>query len=204
MSVMTDFDLTRASRSVVISPYQPRWPEEFCSIAGRIRELVGAAAVRIDHIGSTAVPGLGAKDVIDVQLTVANLDMAGAVTTPLRAAGFRQGDAFLYDEFRAMAPADPGLRKLYLREPEGARRTHIHVRELGRFNQRYALLFRDYLRASPAVRAEYEIIKRRVAELFPESIDGYMFLKDPVLHIINEAATLWATMVGWMPDHEFV
>jgi GrpB-like predicted nucleotidyltransferase (UPF0157 family) len=161
--------------------------------------------VRIDHIGSTAVPGLGAKDVIDVQVTVADLDRAGgAVAIPLRAAGFRRGDAFVHDEFPAMATADPGLCKLYLREPEGARRTHVHVRELGRFNQRYALLFRDYLRSSAAVRAEYEAVKRRAAQLFPESIDGYLFLKDPVVHIIYEAATLWATMVGWVPDHEFV
>jgi GrpB-like predicted nucleotidyltransferase (UPF0157 family) len=201
---MTEFDLTKRARPVVISPYQPNWPEEFRMIGGRIRELVGAAAVRIDHIGSTAVPGLGAKDVIDVQVTVADLDMAGAVATPLRAAGFRRGDAFVYDEFPGMAMADPGLCKLYLRESEGTRRTHVHVRELGRFNQRYALLFRDYLRSSAVVRAEYEVVKRRAAQLFPESIDGYLFLKDPVVHIIHEAATLWSTMVGWVPDHEFV
>jgi GrpB-like predicted nucleotidyltransferase (UPF0157 family) len=201
---MRELDLTRKSRLVVISPYQPRWPEEFRTIGGHIRELVGSAAVRIDHIGSTAVTGLGAKDIIDVQVTVADLDLAGSVVTPLRAAGFRQEDEFVYDEFPAMSMADPGLRKLYLREPEGERRTHIHIRELGRFNQRYALLFRDYLRASAAVRAEYEVVKRRAAQLFPESIDGYLFLKDPVVHIIYEAATLWATMVGWMPDDEFV
>ena len=126
------------------------------------------------------------------------------MATPLRAAGFCQGDEFVYDEFPAMAMADPGLRKLFMREPEGERRAHIHVRELGRFNQRYPLLFRDYLRASTAVRAEYEVVKRRAAQLFPESIDGYSFLKDPIVRIIYEAATLWATMVGWMPDHEFV
>jgi GrpB-like predicted nucleotidyltransferase (UPF0157 family) len=204
MSVMADFDLTGTSQRVVITPYKPYWPEEFRSMAGRIRDVVGPAAVRIDHIGSTAVPGLGAKDVIDVQVTVAELDMADAVVTPLRAAGFRRGDTILYDESPAMATADPGLRKLYMREPEGTRRTHIHVRELGRFNQRYPLLFRDYLRASPAVRAEYEAVKRRAAHLFPESIDGYLFVKDPVVHIIYEAATLWATVVGWVPDHEFV
>jgi GrpB-like predicted nucleotidyltransferase (UPF0157 family) len=201
---MPEFDLTRTSRPVVISPYQPRWPEEFRTIGGRIRELVGAGSVRIDHIGSTAVPGLGAKDVIDVQVTVADLDLAGAAVTPLQSAGFRQGDQFVYDEFPTMSTADPGLRKLYLREAEGERRTHIHIRELGRFNQRYALQFRDYLRASGAVRAEYEVVKRRAAQLFPESIDGYLFLKDPVVHIIYEAATLWATMVGWMPDDEFL
>jgi GrpB-like predicted nucleotidyltransferase (UPF0157 family) len=201
---VTPDDLAPRSRPVVITPYQPRWAEEFRTIGGRIRELVGAASVRIDHIGSTAVPGLGAKDVIDVQVTVADFDRAGAVVAPLRAAGFRQGDELVYDEFPALPKTDPGLRKLYLREPEGERRTHVHVRELGRFNQRYALLFRDYLRASPAVRGDYEAVKRQAARLFPESIDGYLSVKDPVVRIIYEAATLWATAVSWRPDNDFI
>jgi GrpB-like predicted nucleotidyltransferase (UPF0157 family) len=71
-----------------------------------------------------------------------------------------------------------------MREPEGERLAHIHIRELDRFNQRYALLFRDYLRDSEAVRKEHEVVKRRAARLFPNSIDGYLFLKDPVFHII--------------------
>lgn len=201
---MADFDLTRTSRPIVICDYDPRWRAEFAELARRIRAAVGTAATRIDHIGSTAVPGLGAKDVIDVQVTVADLDAAGGVTVPLRAAGFRRGDAFVFDEFRAMAATDPQLRKLYMREPEGERRAHIHIRELGSFNQRYALLFRDYLRAADAVRSEYEVLKRRAAQLFPESIDGYLYLKDPVFHIIYEAACLWARAVGWRPDDDYV
>src|SRR5438045_7271468 len=84
------------------------------------------------------------------------------------------------------------MRKLYMREPEGERRAHIHILELGRFNQQYALLFRDYLRASKMVREEYEFLKQRAAQLFPDSIDGYLYLKEPVFHIIYEAALLWA------------
>jgi GrpB-like predicted nucleotidyltransferase (UPF0157 family) len=188
---------------VLISEYEPHWANEFTQLAQRIRGLVGSAAARIDHIGSTAVPGLAAKDVIDLQVTVADLESADEVTDPLRAAGFRQGSEFLYDEFRTMAATDPQLRKLYMREPEGERRAHIHIREVGRFNQRYALLFRDYLRASESVRMEYEVIKRRAAQLFPDSIDGYLFLKDPVFHIIYEAACLWARSVEWVPDDDY-
>jgi GrpB-like predicted nucleotidyltransferase (UPF0157 family) len=185
---------------VVVVAYQPRWAEEFAEIARRIRGVVGPAAARIDHIGSTAVPGLGAKDVIDVQITVADLDEAAGLTSALRAAGFRLGTAFEFDVFRGMSGTDPELRKLYMREPACERRAHIHIRELGRFNQRYALLFRDYLRASEPVRAAYEVTKHRAAQLFPDSIEGYLLLKDPVLHIIYEAASLWAERVGWRPD----
>jgi GrpB-like predicted nucleotidyltransferase (UPF0157 family) len=66
------------------------------------------------------------------------------------------------------------------------------------------MLFRDYLRSSENVRAEYELLKRRASELFPESIDGYLFLKDPVEHIIYEAASLWAERVAWSPDGNYL
>ena len=201
---MPEFDITRKSRPVVVTSYQPHWVDEFTQIARHIRDLVGRAAIRIDHIGSTAVPGLGAKDVIDIQITVSDLDEAAGLTSPLRAAGFRQGTALRYDVFHKKPETDPELRKLFMREPEGERRAHIHIRELGRFNQRYALLFRDYLRSSQDVRAEYELVKRRAAQLFPESIDGYLFLKDPVEHIIYEAASLWAEKIRWSPDNDYL
>jgi GrpB-like predicted nucleotidyltransferase (UPF0157 family) len=200
---MPEFDITKKSRPVVVTSYQPHWVDEFTQIARHIRDLVGRAAMRIDHIGSTAVPGLGGKDVIDIQITVFDLDEAHGLTSLLRTAGFREGATFEYDAFHKKPETDPELRKLFMREPEGERRTHIHIRELGRFNQRYALLFRDYLSSSENVRAEYELLKRRASQLFPESIDGYLFLKEPVLHIIYEAASLWAEKVRWSPDEDY-
>ena len=197
-------NVTKKSRPVVVTSYQPHWVDDFTQIARRIRDLVGRAAIRIDHIGSTAVPELGAKDVIDIQITVSDLEKAAGATNPLRGAGFRQGTAFQYDVFHNKAETDPELRKLFMREPEGERRAHIHIRELGRFNQRCALLFRDYLRSSEDVRVGYELLKRRAAQLFPESIDGYLFLKDPVEHIIYEAASLWAEKVRRSPDEEYL
>ena len=201
---MPEFEITKKSRTVLITSYQPNWVDEFTQTARHIRDLVGRAAIRIDHIGSTAVPGLGAKDVIDIQITVSDLDKAGGVTQSLRDAGFRQGITFQYDVFHNKPETDAELRKLYMREPEGERRAHIHIRELGRFNQRYALLFRDFLRSSEDVRVEYELLKRRASELFPGSIEGYLFLKDPVEHIIYEAASLWAEKVGWSPDKDYL
>jgi GrpB-like predicted nucleotidyltransferase (UPF0157 family) len=198
-ATLFSFTAGAARRAVAVTGHQARWAHEFRQMAGRIRALVGGAALRIDHIGSTAVPGLGAKDVIDIQITVADLDAAAGVTAPLRAAGFRQGATFEHDVFRPMRTADSELRKLFVREPEGERRAHVHVREHGRFNQRYALLCRDYLRASPEARAEYEAVKRQAARLFPYSIDGYLSLKEPVFHLIYQAAALWAERVGWSP-----
>jgi GrpB-like predicted nucleotidyltransferase (UPF0157 family) len=199
---MSEYDLERRSRPVIVSAYDPHWPKRFEEIGTRIRRSAGARALRIDHIGSTAVPGLGAKDAIDIQITVADLEACAELTAELRAGGFREGDAVLYDLFHGMAECDPELRKLRMREPAGEPRAILHIREQGRFNQRYALLFRDYLRAAPRVRAEYELAKQRAAQLFPESIDGYLFLKEPVFHLIYEAASLWAEREGWAPDTE--
>src|SRR5713226_7901315 len=81
--------------------------------------------MRIDHIGSTAVPGLGAKDVIDVQITVSDLDAADGLTNSLRIAGFRHGITLDHDLFHRKSETDPELRKLYMREPEGERPIYI-------------------------------------------------------------------------------
>jgi GrpB-like predicted nucleotidyltransferase (UPF0157 family) len=176
------------SRAVVVEDYRQHWADDFARLARRIRALVGPAAIRIDHIGSTAVPGLGAKDVIDLQIAVGSLDRVDAVASPLRAAGFRQDGALCFDVFHGKSTTDLELRKIFLREPEG---------------ERYALLFRDYLRAAQDARAAYEQLKREAARIYPDSIDGYLQLKDPVFHILYAAASLWAEKVGWRPaeDH---
>ena len=190
------------SRAVVVEDYRQHWADDFTRLARRIRALVGPAAIRIDHIGSTAVPGLGAKDVIDLQITVGSLDRVDEVASPLRAAGFRQDGALCFDVFHGKSTTDLELRKIFVREPEGERRAHIHVREIGRFNQRYALLFRDYLCAAEDARGAYEQLKREAARIYPDSIDGYLQLKDPVFHILYAAASLWAEKVGWRPTED--
>ncbi|WP_324678268.1 GrpB family protein [Hymenobacter sp. GOD-10R] len=185
------------SRPVVLLPYQAEWADEFTATARRLQALVGAALLRVDHIGSTAVPGLVAKDVIDVQLTVVDLEHVLELTQPLTQAGFRLRADFDYDVFHDLPVHSPELRKCYLREPVGERRLHLHVREAGRFNTRYALLFRDYLRANSAACQEYGLLKRRAAAIFPNSIAGYLYLKEPVFHLLYQAAALWADQVGW-------
>src|SRR5262245_11386737 len=109
---MTAYDLTRRSRPVVVLEHQARWAEEYARLEPQLRSLLGAGALRVDHIGSTAVPGLGAKDIIDVQITVADLDRADAVLAPLLAQGFRRRGDFRYDVFFGMAETDRELRKL--------------------------------------------------------------------------------------------
>lgn len=178
-----------------ISEYQPRWPEEYAAIQQHLTALLGPTALRIDHIGSTSVPGLAAKDIIDVQVTVADLDDP-RLHSALAAGGYRYYPDNTTDHVPAGAPDDPReWAKRYYREPEGQRLVHIHIRAPGRHNQRYALLFRDYLRAHPAEAAHYATFKRRLAALDIET-GVYAEIKDPVCDLILTAATHWAATIA--------
>jgi GrpB-like predicted nucleotidyltransferase (UPF0157 family) len=184
---------------IVISPYDPQWPLQFGQLGMPLRAALGDLALRIDHIGSTSVPGLAANDVIDVQITVAALDRR-ALMASLSSLGYHFWDMDTCDH------VPPGRTdtawqwsKLYFSEPPGQRPTHIHVRQAGRPNQRYALLFRDYLRADPSVAAAYAQIKEALARLHPEDFDAYYEVKDPVCDLVMAAAERWAASVGYAP-----
>ena len=183
---------------IEIVPYDVRWPVEFDALGVKIRGALGELALRINHIGSTSVPGLPAKNVIDVQVAVAALDRE-TLATRLTAVGLVFREPVDRDHVPpAGPPTEMDWRKLFFRQatPEG-RRANIHVRVLGAANQRYAVLFRDYLRASITARDSYAAVKRALAELHPDNIDAYLLVKDPVCDIIIEAAELWAKTVGW-------
>ncbi len=185
--------------AIAIVPYDDRWPGEFDRIGTSLRDALGALALRIDHIGSTAVPGLPAKDVIDVQVTVARLD-AKQIEAALAPLGYIPYAGIARDHVPPGRDASPDeWRKLYFRPPAGQRRTHLHVRQAGRANQRYALLFRDYLRATPTSAAAYAQIKEALARLHPDDEDAYYDVKDPVCDLIIDAAERWATATGYVP-----
>lgn len=185
---------------VAVVDYRPEWPAEFTELQTRLQAALGGLALRVDHIGSTSIPGLPAKDIIDAQVTVANLDDPH-LTVAMSAAGFTARPDVICDLFVGLPEDSPELAKRYFREPPGTRRTNIHIRQQGRFNQRYPLLFRDYLRHDSDARQAYAQIKQRLALLFPESIDGYLYIKDPVMDLIYAAAEHWAAATGWQIEH---
>jgi GrpB-like predicted nucleotidyltransferase (UPF0157 family) len=181
--------LMLANDPVLVVPYEDEWPWLFREQAAQMRAALGEVALRIDHIGSTSVPGLAAKPVIDVQLSVAALEPVDAFRAPLEGLGY---------VFRA---SDPERTKRYFREPPGERRTHIHVRRLGSWNEQFALLFRDYLRAHPDAASRYATLKRRLAARYkqPEQRAQYTDAKDPFIWRTIYAANLWAQQTGWEP-----
>ncbi len=180
---------------VEIIPYQSSWIADFREIAVRLRHGLGDLAVRIDHIGSTSVPGLAAKDVIDVQITAAAFtpELLQAMTT----LGYTQPEGVWRDHRPAHAPGpDTDWEKWFFNPPAGQRRTNTHVRIAGRANQRYALLFRDYLRAHPATAEAYAELKRRLAQNLADA-DTYPEVKDPAVDLIYLAAEEWASVTHW-------
>jgi GrpB-like predicted nucleotidyltransferase (UPF0157 family) len=176
------------SEAVVVVPYEAEWPELFRAVGRRLRQELGRIALRIDHIGSTSVPGLDAKPIIDVQVSVASFEPLDAYRLPLERSGF-------------VYRADAELTKRYFRERPGERRTHIHVRRAGSFNEQFALLSRDFLRTHPGSAAAYAALKHELAAKFstPEQRHDYVRAKAPFYWEMMQLADEWAGEVGWEP-----
>jgi len=192
-----------ALRRIQIVDYRPQWADEFAAIGSSLGEALGPLALRIDHIGSTSVPGLAAKDVIDVQVTVHDFtpDLEGQFAR----AGYHA--YFTWPERNrdhrppmASGPEEDWEKQYY--EPSGdRRRVHVHVRRAGSPNGRYALLFRDYLRAHPLAAAAYAQVKRALAEHRPTDWDLYYDVKDPVCDVLMAGAEDWAVVANWETGH---
>ncbi|HWV36727.1 MAG TPA: GrpB family protein [Thermomicrobiales bacterium] len=184
-------------RAIEIVPYDEQWPDAFRVLGAALRNALNDTAVRIDHIGSTSVPGLAAKDIIDIQVTVRELD-APTIAGLLAPLGYSLREDITRDHVPPGGSEDPAeWRKLYFRAPDHLRPMHLHVRQENRANQRYPLLFRDYLRATPAASEAYRQIKVALTRLHPNDQDAYYDVKDPVCDLIIDAAERWARETGY-------
>lgn len=185
---------------VEIIAYQSRWVNEFLELSEKLRAALGVLALRIDHIGSTSVPDLAAKDIIDVQVTVADLDHPD-----LRLRFEKAGLVWREDMTHDHCPLGMNLELYDLEKrytqfiPPMTRKTHVHVRVDGRFNQRYALLCRDYLRTHPVTKAAYAQIKFQLARYFPNDVEAYYDIKDPAFDLFMAGAWEWAEWTNWQP-----
>jgi dephospho-CoA kinase len=153
--------------------------------------------MRLDHIGSTSVPGLLSKDIIDVQLGVKSLDLG--LSAPLKQAGFLISENIRRDHIPPGGLGDPAdWAKRFATGMAGRHSVNLHVRRIGASNWRYALLFRDFLRASPVASAAYARAKALLAPLCP-SVDVYADAKDPICDLVMLPAAAWAVQTGWNP-----
>src|ERR1700742_2267448 len=179
-------------------PADPTWPDPALRIVTRLKTACGHRALRVDHIGSTAVPGLPAKDVIDIQVTVESLTVADELAEPLLAAGYPRLDHITEDVAKTEETALWGKRIHASADP--GRPTNVHIRVDGWPNQQFALLFVDWLAANPDVRAEYLEVKRQADSTGGGEVLRYVTAKEPWFLDAYRRAWLWANSTGWRPQ----
>ncbi|HEX8360683.1 MAG TPA: GrpB family protein [Longimicrobium sp.] len=150
------------------------WAERFAAEAGRIGEALGAHAAAIEHVGSTAVPGLPGKPVLDVAIAVASEDDADACIAPLVALGY---------EYRGPYGDDP-RRRYYVRDADGSRVAQIHLYVLPARAWDEKLAFRDALRADPELARAYAEEKWRVADAVGWDKAAYSAAKGPFVEAV--------------------
>lgn len=190
-------------------PPDPSWADQAQRIVNRLKTSCGHRALRVDHIGSTAVPDFPAKDVIDIQITVESLAVADELVEPLLSAGYPRPKHITQDFPKPDARStvkrydhsdDEALwHKKVHGSADPGRPTNVHIRVDGRPNQQFALLFLDWLKANPAVRAEYLTVKRRADSTGGGDILRYVEAKEPWFLDAYRRAWEWADSTGWKP-----
>jgi GrpB-like predicted nucleotidyltransferase (UPF0157 family) len=170
----------RFDPAVRIVEYDPAWVEMAAVEIGRIEDAVAEAAVRIDHVGSTAVPGLAAKPIVDLQLSVADIGARSLYVEQL------EGLGYLF----APDPASPDFHFFGL--PATRPRTHhLHVCAAGSEHEGRHLAVRDYLRTHPDEVAAYAELKRSLVAGAPGDRLAYIEGKDAYVAALEGRALAW-------------
>ena len=163
---------------ITLAPYDPDWLRQFETERQRLANALGAIAIRIDHHGSTAVPGLEAKPIIDIQISVATLRPMDAYATALAGAGYTH-----------VPHDDDAFAPFFHRPQEWPHQYHVHVVAAGSAEEKKTLAFRDYLRSHAEAAQEYAALKRRLADRFgvhdPASREAYAAAKTGFVNAID-------------------
>jgi dephospho-CoA kinase len=191
-------------------PADPSWADQAQRIVNRLKTTCGHRALRVDHIGSTAIPGLDAKDVIDIQVTVESLAVADELAEVLLPAGYPRLDHITQDAAKLDARSsvdrydhsdDSALwHKRIHASADPGRPTNVHVRVDGWPNQQFALLFVDWLTANPDACAGYLEVKRTADASGRGDIIRYVTAKEPWFSDAYRRAWEWADSSGWRPN----
>ncbi|MDR3659288.1 MAG: dephospho-CoA kinase [Mycobacterium sp.] len=190
-------------------PYDSTWPEQAGRILARLKTACGHRAVRIDHVGSTSVVDLDAKDVIDIQVTVETLALADGVADHLQTAGYPRVECITEDVAKTDARStvaefdhsdDKSLwQKRFHASADPGRPTNVHIRVVGWPGQQFALLFPAWIAANPDERLEYLALKHDAMAAGPATSGDYADAKEPWLAGAYRRAWAWADETGWRP-----
>lgn len=161
--------------NVVVSPYSTEWSSCFRVIREELLSVFSPMAVVIEHIGSTSVPGLAAKPVIDVLLGARSL-----VEVESKIEALSDLDYVYVKRYEDVLP----MRRYFVKSPAASFRIHLHAVERGSRIWQEHLAFRDALRTDPALCARYQSLKLQLAEAFADDKAAYSAAKDPFIQSV--------------------
>jgi GrpB-like predicted nucleotidyltransferase (UPF0157 family) len=174
--------------SIVVSDYDPNWPALFAQESSRIKRALGSFTLAVEHVGSTAVPGLPSKPIIDLLVGVTSLEQAKErCIAPMEALGY-----VYLPEYASWIPGELFFRK----GPPGPWTHHVHVMEPSHSRWEARLVFRDYLRAHPEAASAYANIKRALAASSKGDIEAYRTGKDIFVEETTAKARRWRADAG--------
>lgn len=187
------FDDELSPGGVTIAGYSDRWPTEAAKLAAVLLRAV-PSAVAVEHIGSTSIPGMAAKDCLDVMIIVEDLQISRA-DSGLGSLGFRRRP----EQWNNLEEAGgKNWPKMVFAPPAGGRPVNVHVRTAGSATTRLALLFRDHLRAHPVRTRWWSELKTEAATAAVD-LAGYGRIKYPAWCLLMELAEAWARDTRWEP-----
>ncbi|HEV7892674.1 MAG TPA: GrpB family protein [Pyrinomonadaceae bacterium] len=169
------------TRVVEVVPHDPRWRDAFEAEAKQVAAAFGENVVAIHHIGSTAIPDIYAKPVVDFLVEVRDITEVDGRSPAMESLGYE-----VMGEYGI-----PGRRYFRKDNREGIRTHHIHAFEAGSAEVERHLSFRDYMLAHPVDAQRYSELKRKLAEEHAQSMDGYMDGKDDFIKEIDRRAAQW-------------
>jgi GrpB-like predicted nucleotidyltransferase (UPF0157 family) len=168
-------------RRVEVVPHSPGWAAEFRAEADRLADRLGDEVVAVHHVGSTAIPGISAKPIIDLLLEAREVERLDGFHSEMAALGYEARGEF----------GIPGRR--FFVKSAGPRRTHhIHAFATGDPELERHLAFRDYMISHPDEARAYGRLKESLAEEFPTDIEGYMVGKDAFIKETEKVALAWS------------
>lgn len=178
-------------RHVELVPYNPEWSQLADQETKRILENLSIPVIGIYHIGSTSVPGIKAKPILDFVLEVENLEDVIENVELFKKLGYSSKGEF----------GIPG-RQFFTKDTNGDRTHHLHVFQQGHPDIERHLVFRDYLRANPDAAREYERLKEELARRFPKASGSYTEAKSDFILSMDEVARYWVEQRGFKKDPE--
>jgi GrpB-like predicted nucleotidyltransferase (UPF0157 family) len=166
---------------VEVVPHNPQWRDAFEAEAKQVAAALGEHVVAVHHIGSTAIPNIYAKPVVDLLVEIRDITEVDNRSSAMESLGYE-----VMGEYGI-----PGRRYFRKDNAEGIRTHHLHAFEAGSAEVERHLTFRDYMVAHPVDAQRYSELKRRLAEEHPQSMDGYMDGKDGFIKEMERRAAWW-------------